>query len=169
MDKVHATLKRKLEWVRGGVLSGHVAPQGLLAHTPAGLGIQSQQSSSRIQEDQQGSRVSQEPGSDWFQILCKSHPDQSPSVLHQELSTADIQDVCPFVPEIFKFNIKEGHDLEQSSDKSDVDEEIEWGVLENEELCDKMIEMVEREDAGWLPEHLQWRRESSPQDLCKRA
>ncbi|KAI6127251.1 hypothetical protein F5141DRAFT_1060829 [Pisolithus sp. B1] len=64
--------------------------------------IHSQQSSSRIQEDQQGSIVSQEPGSDWLpsvqnqepphlEALCKSHPDQSPSVPHQELPAPDIQ------------------------------------------------------------------------------
>ncbi|KAI6024938.1 hypothetical protein BKA83DRAFT_4491732 [Pisolithus microcarpus] len=64
--------------------------------------IQSQWSSSRIQADHQGSIVSQEPGSDQLpgvqnqeppclEALCESHPDQSPSVLHQELPAPDIQ------------------------------------------------------------------------------
>ncbi|KAI6131746.1 hypothetical protein EV401DRAFT_1883952 [Pisolithus croceorrhizus] len=161
MDKVHATLKRKLEWVRGGVLSGHVAPQGLLALYMDPTSI--------LQLDLGFSLSSLRPESKRINKVAESHKSlaltgskscASLILTNHQVCSLPPKDVCPFVPEIFKFNIKEGHDLEQSSDKSDVDEEIEWGVLENEELCDKMIEMVEREDAGWLPEHLQWRRES---------
>ncbi|KAI6168541.1 hypothetical protein EDD17DRAFT_1750092 [Pisolithus thermaeus] len=64
-----------------------------------------------------------------------------------------------FILEIFKFNVEEGYTSEQSSDESDVDEEVEWDLLENEELCERMIKMMEREDAGWLPECLQQKRE----------
>ena len=69
------------------------------------------------------------------------------------------QNSCTFLPECLKFNIEEGYESEGSSDESDVDEETGLSILESEEFQQKMLEMLEREDAEWLPGWLKRKKE----------
>ena len=69
------------------------------------------------------------------------------------------QNSCTILPECLKFNIEEGYESEGSSDESDVDEETGLSILESEEFQQKMLEVLEREDAEWLLGWLKHKKE----------
>ncbi|KAF9236630.1 hypothetical protein BU15DRAFT_76727 [Melanogaster broomeanus] len=61
-----------------------------------------------------------------------------------------------------KINFEEAYGDTDGSDMSDIDEEIELGILEDEEFGRKLAEMVEKEDGKdpeWIPERMRRKKQ----------
>lgn len=78
---------------------------------------------------------------------------------HDSESDEHFEDNLAVALDGLKFNFKKVYG-DTDDDVSDIDEEIELGILEDKEFGKKLAEMIEREDGKdpeWIPERL-WRK-----------
>lgn len=83
---------------------------------------------------------------------------------HDSESDEHFEDNLAVAFDGLKFNFKKVYG-DADDDVSDIDEEIELGILEDEEFGKKLAEMVKREDGKnpeWIPERL-WRKKQKQQ------
>ncbi|KAG2128217.1 hypothetical protein BD769DRAFT_1387659 [Suillus cothurnatus] len=92
-------------------------------------------------------------------VTSDALPTQSQSELDSELG--DCENTAIQLARVafdgLKISFKQKY-CEEDTDKSDIDEEVECIVLNDEELSHKLVEMVQKEDDGdpdWIPEQLQ--------------
>ena len=88
---------------------------------------------------------------------------------HDSESDEHFEDNLAVALDGLKFNFKKVYG-DTDNDVSDIDEEIELGILEDKKFGKKLAEMVEREDGKdpeWIPERL-WRKKQKQQATSRR-
>lgn len=96
------------------------------------------------------------------------HTPASPDIIESSASSEETRSDAPddedkiTVPyDGLKISFEEEYLDMMDTDTSDIDEEVELDILDDEEFGRKLAEMVEREDgkgADWIPERLQRQR-----------
>jgi len=81
-------------------------------------------------------------------------PDSSVSHALEDVRSDNMEERDQYFTLVSKFSgVEEGNEWLSDTESED-DEECEWDILESEEFCQKLVEMVQREndkDRDWIP------------------